>query len=48
MSDHDEEMMAFEYDDEDCEQDNRKRRKPLTKLQHLYGDDWRDSSGSEH
>ena len=32
MSEHYEERMAFEYDDEDGEQDTRKRRKPLTKL----------------
>lgn len=40
------EMMPFEYDEEE-DQSLKKRRKPLTKLQHLYGDDWQASSGSE-
>ena len=34
------EYMPFEYDSET----ERKPRKPLTKNQHLYGDDWSEDS----
>ena len=40
----DSEVIPFEYDSEG---DHKHRRKPMSKLYHLYGDDWEESSASD-
>jgi hypothetical protein len=42
MSEKSDEKEPFEYDSQ--QHSNLYKKKPLTKAQHLYGDDWEESS----